>query len=368
MIKNLIAITLVLSLSNLVAARPVKVDRGGATQEITLPEFTIEFNLPGKGEAGKGPTKVGCGGDCNDGASKKTSTATLPVLTSAAEVSVADILKVAQKEVDEAARDYVWNLEQDSKPLETDIEMVDKAWKKLSKFIPNLQRNLKDALNPGDIGLTDFDKANGKKAMQALREHLEYNEKELKRQKEADQEAYENNTMYLFPEVTEQPAIRGPASVDDAKKQARFEQSILSLARLKSSDFEIVVDHLIRRSKIDAPIRLTVKESERSVKVLDLFVEANMCSINREQGCVLYGIPKGARCYCPKYTSEVHWMPVAGYAGKRPTSRYCRTGTNQTELFQELPIGVTCRIPVDLTNGRFMYLEGKVESFDRRLY
>lgn len=362
MIRHLVSFTLVLAMSAAVAAPPSKVATGGEDPALNMPEITIEGTYSREPKSSPSPKKVGCGGDCREAARDPKAK---PVLTSTAEKNIADILKVAEKEFADAAKEYVWNLEQDEEPLGGDSLIVKWAVDKLKGLlVPAPVGHLMDALEPTPAGLSDFDRVKSKEAMQRLREHFEFEEKTLKEQKDANQKAYEENTKMLFPEVPEELINRGPASAGDLARRARFEKSILALARLKSSDMAIVADHIIRRSKLDAPIRLTLKSNEMATSALQIVAPANMCWINANQGCVLYGVKKNAPCFCPRFVNQFSWVAVKGQALRRETAQYCGSGSARENMYEAIPVGVSCRIPVDLTVNPyfpyFEYIEGRI--------
>lgn len=359
MIKYFASLPLALVLSMAIAAPPPKVATGGESAVLNMPEITIFGTLPGEPKTPS--TKVGCGGDCRDAVIDKK---TKPVLTTTVEKNIYDVLKAAEKEFTDAAKEYAWNLEKDEEPLGGDSLIVKLAIDKLKGLLLGPVGELIDALEPTPIGLSDFDRAKSKEAIQGLRLHLENEEKSLREQRDANQKAYEENMKFLFPEISEEQINRGPASAGGLARQTRIEKSILALAKLKSDDMAIIADHVIRRSKPDAPIRLTNASIEKAKKAFQVVTPANMCWVDANQGCVLYGVKKGATCFCPHFVNQFSWVAVKGQALRKDKGQYCRSGSVRENMYEALPVGVSCRIPVDLAIDpnfpHFEYIVGKI--------
>lgn len=359
--KNLFFVVAVLCISvNVYAIPPSRgpaVERGDTSPEkIVMPVMNIEVPYHVKSGAN---TKTGCGGDCRDGVHVNPGTvpSTKPVLD-----KIVEEKQKADKELVDAARE--WYLEDGEKPLEDPSSIViewliDKMKDKLLGPIGEVI----DAMKPTDIGLEDFDKIKNKEQLKRLRAKLELEEKELKKQKEANEKAYEENTKLLFPIIPDETTInREPAST----KQIQVENAIKAIAKLRSEDLFVIADHVIRRSKIDAPIRLPIETANDIAKVLRGMTASNACAVSSKSSCVLFGVPQGKKCYCPEFKFDGSFITVTGIAIRKPVGRYCRTEHVSEDLHGMYPIGVSCRIPVDLTIDprfpQFSFIMGRISK------
>jgi hypothetical protein len=316
-----------------------------AVEKVNLAPFNIKIDgTDDKKDGPKGPTKVGCGGDCGAGKGFQRPYLTPPT---AAEKTVQEKLSQAEKEELDAANEYLWKLEKNDKPLAGSSLIIDWATDKLKDVVLGPAGELMDALEPEPIGISEFDKAKSKEDMRKLREHLEYEEKELQKQKQENALLYEKNSEILFPAPRAITSGRDPAS---AESQTRFENSIINRAKLKSEDFAVVAGHILRRSKIDAPIRMTIESSNMTSKILKSQAPANICvpTTNAEtKACVVFGAQKGIPCFC---NGPLGWTtPIQGVTTRRATGHYCRNGGAVQNIYESLPLGATCSIPVNVS-------------------
>lgn len=333
---------------------------------IELPVIDIQGEIK-KGQVG-GKTDR-CGGDCrNEGSNSKTNTNT--TLTPATQAKSQQQLELEAKqqlelEAKQAFEDeallYARKLRLDEKPLENESMII--KWllgKAKGKVIPiGPWGTVLDSLEPAVTGVSEFDQAKDKTEMKRLREEIEAEERQLKREREQNIKLYEENMRLLEPKLSPEEISRGLASLPELN---RMQEALVARARLRSEDYGYVVEQLLKRTRFDAEIPMPTSTYKRVSREIWRITPSNVCA-TAAGPCVLNGFPKGQTCSCPN-PMGIQYAPVWGKTSRFPLGSICRNGNVSTDLQQLYPAQVQCGIPVNTSLNPGMpfweYLPGKV--------
>jgi hypothetical protein len=251
----------------------------------------------------------------------------------------------AKQAFDDAAVLYVRRLRLDEEPLENESMVLD--WlldKAKNKLLPTGPwGTVLDSLKPTAVGVSDFDQAKDKAEMKRLRDELDAEERQLRRQREQNAKLYEENMRHLEPKLPPTEISRAVAALPELN---RMQDALVARARLRSDDYGYVVQQLLSRTRFDADIRMPTATYTRVSREIWRTTPSNVCA-SPAGSCVLTGFRKGHICFCPN-AMGMQYAPVWGKATRFPMGTICRSNNFSIDLRQRFPAQVPCGIPVNV--------------------